>query len=426
MSSAVLFVILKEAQAEIPTKKPRVSTLEEMASVEFREQQPNASNEAAVDPEDVEIMEIKMEIPEEYSAESIEHSRVRRIIYHGKMTEPQDVTSLLDVGCVANELQVYAAVSFCASNLAKKVQDAENVWRILDFAHLIADVKLEETCFETIRDDTGSILQTEGFLRCSRATLEFILKQDTLCNVTELQLFQACAAWGNANSGEAGSCKAALGSVLCWIRFRTISAADFAKYVCPTGLLCVEHERDIMRSCLTGENYMPLGASIQTRRRSAGQGEILEIKIATSGERMVLEKLQEATAPLCFSANRDAYILGVKMRAWRSNEITIGYEEIVYVSLQEDVSLFSDILARTAFRGQVKKGEMLTIKFNRPCKISSDTSYLLYVKYARRGGNYRTCDLYKKQELQKSKNGLKIRVLDKTVAPPELHLIIAE
>ncbi|KAF4519779.1 hypothetical protein B566_EDAN009029 [Ephemera danica] len=70
-----------------------------------------------------------------------------QIIYTGGTTETQDVDTLLQLGREAHDLQVHAAVKFCADILAKKV-NAENLWMIMGFANLIRSVNLKESCLE--------------------------------------------------------------------------------------------------------------------------------------------------------------------------------------------------------------------------------------------------------------------------------------
>ncbi|KAF4528124.1 hypothetical protein B566_EDAN016327 [Ephemera danica] len=125
------------------------------------------------------------------------------------------------------------------------------------------------SCLKAIQNEALCIFQTNGFLACSASVLEVILKQDTIYNVTELQVFQACLAWSNGKPNEVESRRAALRPLLRHIRFRLFSSVDFAKHVCPTGLLNAEQERDILRSCATGEDLMPEGFSKSTSSRNS-------------------------------------------------------------------------------------------------------------------------------------------------------------
>ncbi|KAF4525092.1 hypothetical protein B566_EDAN014288 [Ephemera danica] len=107
---------------------------------------------------------------------------------------------------------------------------------------------------QIIRYNTYNIFTTKEFLSCSATRIEEILK-DRKLHVSELDLFQACVKWSNANEVE--SRRKALSSSLHCIDFRKFSVEEFATYVSPTRLLSPENERDIFRSLVTGKNFLP-------------------------------------------------------------------------------------------------------------------------------------------------------------------------
>ncbi|KAF4519780.1 hypothetical protein B566_EDAN009030 [Ephemera danica] len=289
-----------------------------------------------------------------------------QIIYTGTVSNmSQNVDTLLQVGRVAHELQVYAAVDSCADCLAMKKMDTENFWAILDFAILIDDVNLKHHCLDTSCIKAGILLGRKGFLNYEVSRLELILMQDTLFNVTELQLFQACVAWANTNVDEAENRRDALDLALRLIRFRLISAEDFAENVCPTGLLRAEDERDILRSLVTGKNLMPEGFSVSTSPRDLGR--IMEMKFPSTGERKSLDEFpQGLLTSFIIYANKRTFILGVKLQAWRSN-LPEGF-------------LFDE--KEAAFCGQVKNGDMISIKFPCPFQMTPYNHYALHVGYS--------------------------------------------
>ncbi|KAF4528988.1 hypothetical protein B566_EDAN017348 [Ephemera danica] len=256
-----------------------------------------------------------------------------------------DTDMLLQVGRMAHDLHVYPAVVYCAERLLDFQIDY--LCSILDFGELIQDPELIQRCVEFIQNKAHHIFEAESFLNYTASKIEVILRQETIYNVTELQLFQACLTWSNGKPNEVESRRAALGPMLGLIRFRLISTEDFGKHVCPTGLLSTEHERDIFRSCATGEDYMPEGFSNSTKSRDPSQ--LMVLKICSSGERKSLEEFikQKRYSSFQFHVNKESFIHGVQLLAFRSN-LPDGqvYDEHVYVSIEHlSQNLYFDSLS---------------------------------------------------------------------------------
>ncbi|KAF4528097.1 hypothetical protein B566_EDAN014530 [Ephemera danica] len=332
------------------------------------------------------------------------------------MFNRKDLKAFLQVGRLAFDLQVPAAFIYCAAVFAKHRVNIELCCAIFDFAEVIQDAHLMHCCIQTIQNAAPHIFQTEGFLACTAALLEVILKQDTIYNVTELQLFQACLAWSNSKPNEVESRKAALRPSLPLIRYRLFSSVDFAKHVCSTGLLSAEQERDILRSFVTGEvDFMPEGFSKATESRDSSQLKVL--KIPSSGDRHANPKF--VSTSLDIHVNKEVFIHGIKLLAFHSN-LPDGhlYEENVSIELH-----VGNIVGKASFHGQVKKGEVITIKFDLPLELH--TGSRLLIRYATCRKECVAYDSYKASNFKYS-SGLEIRFKKSFAGPPELHLIVGD
>ncbi|KAF4526689.1 hypothetical protein B566_EDAN010118 [Ephemera danica] len=312
------------------------------------------------------------------------------------------------------------------ANLARrqlKALDSKHKVDILNFARLIKNPELEDTCVKAVRKNAGTILHTEEFLHCERDTLDAILRMDELTNVDEVQLFRACTRWATAHSQGIKTPRAVLGPALQLIRFRTMSAEQFAEHVCPTKILTPEEQSVILQCIVTGKDeFMPQGFSIETRPRGEEfrVGTAVEVELnwsvcqfRTAGE--------IAASPLRISVSADAYILGVKLRAWREGKRQgERYDQNVEVTLKDNDGID---LTSASFVGLVKNCDWITLWFERPYAIYAEAIYTVHLIYSEPQVRH-WCWAYQKQT-KKIYSGMEFCLLEQ-VQSTRIHCIVAE
>jgi hypothetical protein len=114
------------------------------------------------------------------------------------------------------------------------------------------------------------VLKSDGFLRADRTTLVTILEQDQLRVSSELDLFSACLRWAKNHIQGTGSdlgIAETLGPALSLIRFRTMTAKEFATLVVPGKFLSKSEIADILCCILTETGDMPEGFSNNVNSR---------------------------------------------------------------------------------------------------------------------------------------------------------------
>lgn len=101
-----------------------------------------------------------------------------------------------------------------------------------------------------IMNKTHKILESEAFLSISRDTLSNILDIET-CEVKEVDVFKACLKWARQTCGHGQmeatgmNLRAALGD--CITKFKFSDVGDFARDICPSGVLTRDEEYGILR-----------------------------------------------------------------------------------------------------------------------------------------------------------------------------------
>jgi hypothetical protein len=118
-----------------------------------------------------------------------------------------------------------------------------------------------------LQDNIQAVTCSKNWISIEQKTLETILSQEYLNNITELKLFSESVRWAQARADSPSAARKELGTALGLLRFRSLSAKEFGEYVCVVGLLTPAEESAIFR-CITGSGNMPPGFSSESKPRS--------------------------------------------------------------------------------------------------------------------------------------------------------------
>lgn len=110
----------------------------------------------------------------------------------------ENIVGVLHLG---DKYDVKQCINDCVQFLMRKLDD-ENVCECLDLAIKYDEKQLIELCEKRILLDTEAVLDSPGFLTCTKKVLGFILKMDVLSG-SEIMVFEACMAWVKAKIGRA-------------------------------------------------------------------------------------------------------------------------------------------------------------------------------------------------------------------------------
>ncbi|KAF4529491.1 hypothetical protein B566_EDAN015002 [Ephemera danica] len=192
---------------------------------------------------------------------------ILEILYIGRTKDPQDVETIIMLGHFAKEYKVLAVTGYCMKQLSEAL-DPDNVFGILELALSLKKHEMVQTCLQLVCQNADTALKSQFFLKhCTPSTLKLVVKQKKFVGISEIGLFEACVSWAMAKR-ETTRRDALASTILYYIRFRLFTPEDFARHVCPTGLLEDDVWRDILRSCATGDHkFIPKGFSTSNESR---------------------------------------------------------------------------------------------------------------------------------------------------------------
>lgn len=134
----------------------------------------------------------------------------------------------------------YACLRYIRDGLS-----VETVCLAYEIARLFGDKELEDVCFDIIRNKTGQVLLSKGFLECDASTVAAIMEHKVLSVNSEFELFYAIEKW-YAHNKYPESIKKAVEH----IQFLRMSHQDFVKGPMVSDLLSNEEKLKIV-SCIT-------------------------------------------------------------------------------------------------------------------------------------------------------------------------------
>jgi hypothetical protein len=268
-------------------------------------------------------------------------------------------------------------------------------------------VESNNKMFQILKEDTKSVLNSNGFLHAEHSTLVMILEQDHLRISSEVELFSACLRWAENHIQENRSALGiveTLKPVLPLIRFRTMTAKEFATAVVPCNILTKIEIADIFYSIITENEDLPAGLCNNVNPRDLPRCGPRETLMAMrenlslsydSGMRYDYVSGNEHNLAL-ISSNVSAYCFGVHVIAARLNEssLPLSYNENVKVVL---INEGGSEKASGTFNGQVHSGNSFIINFDRPVTMLPNTEYVIQVIYAETGIHYMSYALHSSQ-----------------------------
>ncbi|KAF4524958.1 hypothetical protein B566_EDAN013908 [Ephemera danica] len=257
----------------------------------------------------------------------------------GESNLRNDLVKTLHVRRDGNELQVYKAVAYCTALLSKHI-DHHNVCSLLDEACLLNDNEFE-ACKKVIQKQTDQVLKSDSFLKCNVSTLELILKQEEVYNVTELEIYLAFTCWVMAQEEPRQN----LESALSLIRFQAIRPTEAATYL-TTFMANIQKQNSTQ--CFVAENSknipMDFRKEISKRHRTWSVERICPNKSETitlnCNDSFIYRSYQEqrATIPLRISFDEDVLLINViahcKRTAYSSYHSKIT--EYVYLEVKNE------------------------------------------------------------------------------------------
>jgi hypothetical protein len=250
--------------------------------------------------------------------------------------------------------------------------------------------------------------------------------------VTEIELFKACVRW--AKKGE--NPREALGNALGLIRFRAITAEEFALEVCPTELLSGDEKSAIFTWFVTKTGAMPRGFISDAGSRCVGVTESAEDNKLTWSSTVKCQKAGKIhfvkwefidfsytedkqyqqdqfnsiqnDNPFRFSLNTEGYILGVFLRtgSFLTQPAYKNENKLILKLKRADGSI-----AASAENSGIEFGVgLLNGLFDHPCLLSANEIYSLHIDFP---PSVLDCSLYKiHPQTHKCKSGLEFKVLE--------------
>ncbi len=215
----------------------------------------------------------------------------------------------------------YKCVNFLLESL-----NPENVLDVLTQATRFDEKELEKRCWECIETNISKIIASDSFNNSSLATLANLLKRDNL-KIAEVELFQAILKWIDIQCLHRGlkltgkNRRSVIGKAIYDFRFFGMSQAEFVQHVSKSGLLTAEemipiHEKFIGFDSPTLKWKLP--------NRKPG----IIVRCFRFYKNDVGSSWEYSGAPdrLCFSLNKEASLLGVRLFGKEGSEYQVTFE----------------------------------------------------------------------------------------------------
>lgn len=166
-----------------------------------------------------------------------------------------NVMRVLALGHMYN---IVPCIDSCVDTISKNLTNA-NVCYILANALLFNLNRLEVACTKRIAFHSRGVLKSKGFLDCSKDTLRFILRMNTL-SCSETEVFEACLVWilrkSKRNKVTKKLIREHLGELFYQIRFVAMEPEEFAKLSMRHGYaFSVDEHMDIVQGFQASSDY---------------------------------------------------------------------------------------------------------------------------------------------------------------------------
>ncbi len=212
-------------------------------------------------------------------------------------------------------------VNFLLENL-----NPENVLDVLPQATRFDEKELEKRCWGYIETNISKIIASDSFNNISQATLASLLKRDKL-EIGDVELFQAILKWIDIQCSHRGleltgkNRRSVIGEAIYDFRFFGMSQAEFVRHVSKSGLLTAEEMIPIHEKFI-GFDSPALKWKLPNRK----PGNI--VRFSRFSKNDVGSSWEYSGAPdrLCFSLNKEASLLGVRLFGKEGSEYQVTFE----------------------------------------------------------------------------------------------------
>ncbi|KAF4522306.1 hypothetical protein B566_EDAN010470 [Ephemera danica] len=340
---------------------------------------------------------------------------------YGDHTEIEDMETTLGTTYAARRLGISTLAQRC-SERAKDFVNAENICQALELAVAVKNQSLHEFCLQYICNNAEAVLASENIVNIELTTLEIILQEERLRNISEIELFSACHRWAEAHASAGITPREALGSALRYIRFRTVTAQQFASAVCTSKLLSTAEESAIFCCIVNGVGDMPEGFSNSTSFRneesSCATQDVAMSQVIVKPNNNLEETIVLDWISMLFpdssskyigrevelSVNGECYLQGLELSA---KFIPMYHTQPDIVDVLVKLSNSGDVIAST--RSEHQEGtEQIQIRFNPPCLLNSGINYTISSKYTHPSASIENSSLLPKE--YKTNSGLLLKI----------------
>ena len=221
----------------------------------------------------------------------------------------------------------------CGAYLQENLE-ASNVFSILPHAKKFEDQDLESRCWKVIEKHTEEAVTSDEFVTLERSLVECVVKKEVL-NVKEAELFKAVDGWATQEIKRQGlnpdgeTKRKIIGEeLLNAIRFPLMSQKEFLSLV-PNNILTTKEIFDLMKH-YNGMLTSPLQFSTSPRTKRVGTCH----RFLSFGEPEINSwwYLKNRSDRICFTVNKDIYLIGVEHFGSEGETYTVRTQLIDTVS----------------------------------------------------------------------------------------------
>ena len=233
-------------------------------------------------------------------------------------------SNVMHVLYLAKKYMLPSLADKCSSYLRENLE-ASNVFSILPHAMKFDDQDLKNRCWKVIEKHTEEAVTSDEFVTLERSLVESVMKKEVL-NVKEAELFKAVDRWATQEIERQGlnpdgeTKRRIIGEeLLNAIRFPLMSQKEFLSVV-PNNLLTKKEIFDLMKhynSMLTS----PLQFSGSPRTRRVGTCHRFR-----NIRRSTWEYKRNLSDRICFTVNKDIYLIGVEHFGLEGSTYTVRTE----------------------------------------------------------------------------------------------------
>ena len=285
-------------------------------------------------------------------------------------------SNVMHVLYLAKKYMLPSLADKCSAYLQENLE-ASNVFSILLHTKKFDDQDLENRCWEVIEKHTEEAVTSDEFFTLERSLVESVVKKEVL-NVKETELFKAVDRWATQETERQGlnpdgeTKRRIIGEeLLNAIRFPLMSQKEFLSVV-PNDILTTKEIFDLMKhynNMLTS----PLQFLASPRTRRVGTCHRF-LSFGELGENRRWEYTRNVRDRICFTVNKDIYLIGVEYFGREGGTYTVRTELIDTVS-GSCVASKSGVYSSEEKRQEVYKYYGCTFLFDDAAPIKQNNCY---------------------------------------------------